>query len=92
MSNVNSPIPLCNVAIKPSAIREGIRKIDLNSHENIDLKTVLKSHESIREVEGKEAWNSCWRSEGVDVQRLKKEVDLHVLLASCTEIMISYSF
>jgi len=71
MSNVNSPIPLCNVAIKPSAIREGIRTIDLNSHENIDLKTVLKSHESIREVEGKEAWNSCWRSEGVDVQRLK---------------------
>ena len=54
MSNVNSPIPLCNVAIKPWAIREGIHTIDLNSHENVDLKIVMKSHESIREVEKKE--------------------------------------
>lgn len=54
MSNVNSPIPLCNVAFKPSAIREGIRTIELNSHENVDLKTVMKTHESIREVERKE--------------------------------------
>ena len=47
-------MPLCNVAIKPSAIHEGIHTIELNSHENVDLKTVMKTHESIREVERKE--------------------------------------